>query len=167
MYRHYPNLHYLSLSRCTHFTSKGLHSITSGKGCRRLLYLDLSGCTQLTADGFGYIGKGCSILNTLLLDDIPNLEDSMILKLASYCKTLRHISIMGGSKLTDKAFIFLAMENRRLRCIKIESKCSSFKPMLTYEACRGKWQGTGKLLAKASKTRNFQWQRRYSASSQA
>ena len=120
--RHYANLHYLSVANCQHFTSKGLHSITSGKGCRRLLYLDLSGCTQLSAEGLGFIGKGCCILNTLLLDDIPELSDSMILKLASHCKTLRHISIMGGSELSDKAFIFLAMENRKLRCIKIESE---------------------------------------------
>jgi len=87
--------------------------------------LDLTGCTQLTAEGFGHIGKGCSILNTLILDDIPELSDRMILALVSHCKTLRSISIMGGSKLSDKPFIFLAMENRRLRTVKIESESTS------------------------------------------
>ena len=69
-----------------------------------------------------FIGKGCPILNTLLLDDIPECDDSMVLKLVAHCHTLRHISFMGTSKLTDRAFKYLAMENRKLRSIKIESK---------------------------------------------
>ena len=77
--RRCASLHYLSLSYCTHFTSKGLHSIVAGKGCRRLVHLDLSGCTQLTVDGMHFLGKGCPILNTLVLDDLPDISDSMIL----------------------------------------------------------------------------------------
>lgn len=69
-----------------------------------------------------FIGKGCPILNTLLLDDIPECEDSTVLKLVAHCHTLRHISFMGSSKLTDRAFKYLAMENRKLRSIKIESE---------------------------------------------
>ena len=68
------------------------------------------------------IGKGCPILNTLVMDDIPECEDGMVLKLVANCHTLRHISFMGSSKLTDRAFKYLAMENRKLRSIKIESK---------------------------------------------
>ncbi len=117
------SLHYLSLAYSTQFTSKGLQSITMGKGCRRLVYLDLSGCTHLSADGMNYIGKGCPILNTLILDDIPECTDDMILKLTAHCHTLRHISFMGGgSFLTDKAFKHLVSENRKLKTIKIESK---------------------------------------------
>ena len=138
-------MHYLSLSGCTHFTTKGLHSIMAGKGCRRLVHLDLSGCTQLTAEGMHFLGKGCPILNTLVLDDLPDISDSMILvsdnllsllslmchlflsssslqKLVSHCHTLRHISFLGTSSLSDQAFKFLSMENRKLRSIKIESK---------------------------------------------
>jgi len=77
--RRCASLHYLSLSGCTHFTTKGLHSIMAGKGCRRLVHLDLSGCTQLTAEGMHFLGKGCPILNTLVLDDLPDISDSMIL----------------------------------------------------------------------------------------
>lgn len=73
------SLHYLSLSHCSHFTSKGLHPIMGGKGCRRLVYLDLSGCTQLTPEGMQFLGRGCPILNTLLLNDLPDISDSMIL----------------------------------------------------------------------------------------
>lgn len=51
----------------------------AGKGCRRLVHLDLSGCTQLTAEGMHFLGKGCPILNTLVLDDLPDISDSMIL----------------------------------------------------------------------------------------
>ena len=70
-----------------------------------------------------YIGKGCPILNTLILDDLPDFTDSMIVKFVAHCHTLRHISLMGGgSKITDKGFKYLAMENRKLRIIKIESK---------------------------------------------
>jgi len=86
------------------------------------VYLDLSGCTQLSAEGFEFIGSGCAILSTLVLDDIPECSDKMILKLVMNCHTLRHISFMGGSRLTDRAFKYLAMENRKLRSIKIESE---------------------------------------------
>lgn len=122
-YRYCVSLHYLSLAYSNQFTSKGLQSITVGKGCRRVVYLDLSGCTQLSAEGMQSIGKGCPILNTLILDDLPECTDSIILKLVAHCHTLRHISFLGGgSKITDKAFKYLAMENRKLRTIKIESK---------------------------------------------
>lgn len=56
------------------------------------------------------------------MNDIPECDDSMVLKLVAHCHTLRHISFMGTSKLTDRAFKYLAMENRKLRSIKIESK---------------------------------------------
>ncbi len=122
--RYCGSLHYLSLAYSTQFTSKGLQSITTGKGCRRLVYLDLSGCTHLSAEGMHSIGKGCPILNTLILDDIPDFTDAMIIKLVAHCHTLRHISLMGGGALTDKAFKYLAMENKKLKTIKIESKFS-------------------------------------------
>lgn len=86
------------------------------------MHFDLSGCIQLSAEGLGYIGRGCSILSTLLLDDIPDCNDAMILKLVAHCRTLKHISFLGGSKLTDKGFKYLAIENKKLRTIKIESE---------------------------------------------
>ena len=120
--RHYSSLSFLSLGHCIQFTSKGLFSITSGKGCRRLSYLDRCGCTQLLADGLGYISKGCQILNTLVMDDIPDCDDAMIFQLALHCRTLRHISFMGGSKVGDKGFKYLVTENKRLQTMKIESE---------------------------------------------
>ena len=77
--RHCVSLNYLSLAYCTQFTTKGLHSIVGGKGCRRVVYLDLSGCSQLTEEGMRYIGRGCHILNTLLLNDLPEITDTMLL----------------------------------------------------------------------------------------
>ena len=118
--RYFSSLHYLSLAYAPHFTHKSLSSITTGKGCRRLVYLDLSGCTQLCGDALGLIGRGCSILATLVLNDIPECSDPMVLRL--HCHTLRHISFLGGSQLTDKAFKHLAVENRKLKTIKIESE---------------------------------------------
>ena len=121
--RYCVSLHYLSLAYSTQFTSKGLQSITTGKGCRRVVHLNLSGCTHLSSEGMHFIGRGCPILNELILDDIPECTDSMIIKLVAHCHTLRHISFMGGGSLvTDRAFKYLAMENRKLRTIKIESK---------------------------------------------
>lgn len=86
------------------------------------MYFDLSGCTQLSAEGLGYIGKGCPILHTLLLDNIPECNDSMILMLAGHCRSLRHISFLGGSKVGDRALKFLAKQNKKLRVVKIESE---------------------------------------------
>ncbi len=42
--------------------------------------------------------------------------------LVSQCHTLRHISLMGSSRVSDRAFKHLATENRKLRSIKVESK---------------------------------------------
>lgn len=133
--RHFSCLHYLSLAHAPHFTHKSLLSITAGKGCRRLVYLDLSGCTQLCADSLALIGRGCPILATLLLDDIPQCNDVMILKLVNHCHSLRHISFMGGSTLSDKAFKHLAVENRKLRTIKIESNTSSIQLSFSSSSC--------------------------------
>lgn len=63
-YRHCVSLNYLSLSYCTQFTSKGLQSIASGKGCRKLIHLDISGCTQVCCC---YHGKLTMNVNVLLI----------------------------------------------------------------------------------------------------
>ncbi|XP_065910506.1 F-box and leucine-rich repeat protein 13-like isoform X2 [Dysidea avara] len=115
------NLRYLSLAYCTKFTSKGLHYISVGKGCRKLVHLDLSGCTQLTADCMKYIGRGCPVINILNLDDIPDLDDDLILALVNHCTTLRHLSILGGSCITDHSVKRLAIQSKKLRSIKIEN----------------------------------------------
>ena len=73
------NLNHLSLAGCHHFTPRGLRCIQRGKGCRRLVYLDLSGCGRLTAEALECVALGCPILNTLLLDHIPSLNDSMVM----------------------------------------------------------------------------------------
>ena len=67
----------------------------AGKGCRRLVHLDLSGCTQLTAEGMHFLGKGCPILNTLVLDDLPDISDSMIL----VSETFSPLSLVCSSSL--------------------------------------------------------------------
>jgi F-box/leucine-rich repeat protein 13 len=115
------NLNHLSLAYCLHFTSKGLRSIQHGKGCRRLVYLDLSGCSKLTAEGLQYVGTGCPILNTVILDDIPTITDTMITSLASSCHNLRHVSILGGSAFSDRSVRALAHHSKKLRTLKIEN----------------------------------------------
>ena len=45
-----------------------------------------------------------------------------IQSLVVHCHTLRHISFLGGSVLSDRAFKHLALENRKLKSIRIESK---------------------------------------------
>ena len=43
-------------------------------------------------------------------------------KLIKSCKTLRHLSLLGSSRLSDTCFKHTARENRKLRSIKIESE---------------------------------------------
>ena len=45
--RHCTNLRYLSIGFCTNFTSRGLHYLLVGKGCKKVTYLDMSGCEQV------------------------------------------------------------------------------------------------------------------------
>lgn len=65
------------------------------------------------------------MLNTLNLDDIPDLDDDLILALVNNCTTLRQISILGGSCITDHSVKRLAIQSKKLRSIKIESKANS------------------------------------------
>ena len=47
LHRNCTNLRYLSIAFCTQFTSKGLHYLYVGKGCKKVTYLDMSGCEQV------------------------------------------------------------------------------------------------------------------------
>ena len=62
------------------------------------------------------------MINILNLDDIPDLDDDLILALVNHCTTLRHLSILGGSCITDHSVKRLAIQSKKLRSIKIESK---------------------------------------------
>ncbi|CAI8044229.1 Dynein regulatory complex subunit 6 [Geodia barretti] len=119
------NLNHLSLAGCLYFTSRGLRYIQRGKGCRRLVYLDLSGCTKLTSEALQCIGVGCPILNTVLLDNIPSLSDSMIMSLASSTHTLRRVSLLAKTgttlSISDRSVKSLVQHNRKLRTLKIEN----------------------------------------------
>ena len=42
--------------------------------------------------------------------------------LVKHCKTLRHLSLLGGSRITDRCIRHVARENRKLRTIKIEGE---------------------------------------------
>jgi len=58
---------------------RGLQYLSNGKGCRKLTYLDLSGCHQITAHGFSFIAHGCTNLQSVFLNDLYALDDSMIM----------------------------------------------------------------------------------------
>ena len=69
-----------------------------------------------------YIARGCPVLNVLHLNEMPDLDDENILALVNQCTTLRHLSILGGSCITDHSVKRLAIQSKKLRSIKIESK---------------------------------------------
>ena len=51
--------------------------------------------------------------------------------LAAHCHTLRHISLMGGTTLTDHTFKRLALANKKLKSIRIESELMTTPILLT------------------------------------
>ncbi|KAI0212426.1 Dynein regulatory complex subunit 6 [Lamellibrachia satsuma] len=114
------NLQYLSLAYCQHITDKGIAYLSHGKGAKRLVYLDLSGCVQLTAGAYMALSSGCQRMQSLILNDISNLDDECIEDFTQNCSTLRHVSLLGSHNLTDLAFKALA-SNKKLAKIKIES----------------------------------------------
>ena len=77
---------------------------------------------QLTAECMKYIARGCPVLNVLYLNELPDLDDEIILALVNQCTTLRHLSLLGGSCITDHSVKRLAIQSKKLRSIKIESK---------------------------------------------
>jgi F-box/leucine-rich repeat protein 13 len=121
MSRHCTNLRFLSLAYCTQFTSKGLHYVYVRKGCKKVNYIDLSGCEQLTPECMRFIGGAFPVLNTIVLDDIPLINDEMVIAFVSQCQTLRRITFRGGSLITDKAVKLLALQSRKLKSIQIEN----------------------------------------------
>eukprot|EP00118_Oscarella_pearsei_P012154 m.86967 g.86967 ORF g.86967 m.86967 type:complete len:805 (+) comp36521_c0_seq1:152-2566(+) len=119
-----PNLQYLSLAYCTTFTSQGLHYFTTSKGCRKLIYADVSGCEQITPEGMKCIARGCTSLQTIILNDLPGLSDESIHALTTYCHSLKHASFLGGTSVTDEALKYLSLQSRKLQSIRLEGNAS-------------------------------------------
>ena len=69
-----------------------------------------------------FIGGAFPVLNTIILDDISQLSDEMIVAFVSHCHTLRHVSIRGGSMLSDKAVKALVIQSKKLKVFILESK---------------------------------------------
>ena len=79
-------------------------------------------CLQLTPEGMRFVGGAFPVLNTIILDDIQMLSDEMMVAFVSQCQTLRHVSMKGGSLLTDKAMKVMVLQSRKLKSIKLESE---------------------------------------------
>ena len=77
---------------------------------------------QLTPEGMRFVGGAFPVLNTIILDDIPALSDEVMVAFVSQCQTLRHVSMKGGSLLTDKAMKVIVLQSRKLKSIKLESE---------------------------------------------
>ncbi|XP_063052776.1 F-box and leucine-rich repeat protein 13 isoform X2 [Engraulis encrasicolus] len=112
-------LQYLSLAQCRKFTDKGLQFLATERGCLGLLHLDLSGCSQITVNGFRHIAAGCSLLQHIVLDDMPTFTDKCLQELTAKCKSLVTISLLDASHLTDTAFETLA-QRASLKQLRIE-----------------------------------------------
>ncbi|XP_065829273.1 F-box and leucine-rich repeat protein 13-like [Oscarella lobularis] len=119
-----PNLQYLSLAYSTTFTSQGLHYFTTSKGCRKLTYADVSGCEQITPEGMKCIARGCTSLQTLVLNDLPALSNESVHALTTHCHNLRHVSFLGGTSITDDALKYLSLQSRKLQSVRLEGNAS-------------------------------------------
>ena len=89
---------------------------------RTYIAVDTSFPLQLTPEGMRFVGGAFPVLNTIILDDIPALSDEMMVTFVSQCQTLRHVSMKGGSLLTDKAMKVIVLQSRKLKSIKLESE---------------------------------------------
>ncbi|XP_065185239.1 F-box and leucine-rich repeat protein 13-like [Sycon ciliatum] len=120
--RHCPNLQHLSLAGCVSFTSRGVRHLSSGNGCHKVTYLDLSDCVQLTTEATWAIGKACPQLNTLVLNDMPQLDDDSLRALVTDLHNVKHISVMGCPNVSDGSLKFLMKQAaQRLISFKIEN----------------------------------------------
>ncbi|XP_008591532.1 PREDICTED: F-box/LRR-repeat protein 13-like, partial [Galeopterus variegatus] len=127
-----PNLNYLSLRNCEHFTDQGIEYIVnifslisvdlSGTGIsnegliilsrhKKLKELSLSECDRITDFGIQAFCKSSLILEYLDVSYCPQLSDEVIKALAIYCTNLTSLSIAGCPKITD-----LAMEMLSAKC---------------------------------------------------
>ncbi|XP_072198828.1 F-box and leucine-rich repeat protein 13 isoform X1 [Excalfactoria chinensis] len=102
--RNFPNLQYLSLAHCRKFTDKGLQYLGTGTGCHKLIYLDLSGCIQISVDGFRNIANGCSGIQDLLINEMPNLTDRCIQALVEKCRQITSVVFLDSPHLSDTTF---------------------------------------------------------------
>lgn len=117
--RNCSSLQYLNIAHCTNISNRGLQYLSSGKGSQKLVYIDLSACEQITKDGYQLLMKGCTRLNTIYLNELPSLTDHCIQNITRECKTLRVLSLLHSSIITDSSMKFIA-SSRKLQVLKIE-----------------------------------------------
>lgn len=91
---------------------KGLHYLTEGRGCHKLVYIDLSGCNQLTPECLTAISRAAPLLQTVLLTDIHSLMDASLMALAVNCRRIHHISLIGNHSITDQGIKAIAIQNK-------------------------------------------------------
>ncbi|XP_061187510.1 F-box and leucine-rich repeat protein 13-like isoform X3 [Saccostrea echinata] len=113
------NVQYMSLAYCKKFSDRGLQYLSAGKCSKKLEYLDLSGCLQITPDGFKSLSHGCTMLQTLILNEFPTLNDDCMIAIAAKCTKINTLSILGSPLLTDETFKRLA-NNRHIKKLRIE-----------------------------------------------
>uniref|UniRef100_H2Z1H4 F-box domain-containing protein n=1 Tax=Ciona savignyi TaxID=51511 RepID=H2Z1H4_CIOSA len=98
------NMQYLSLAYCSKFSDRGLHYLSGGKGCRKLIYVDFSGCLQITAQGFRHsLVDKCMNLRSISLIGSPNLSD-LAFKVLAQAKKLQKIRVESNQQITDNTF---------------------------------------------------------------
>ena len=68
------------------------------------------------------IARGCHKLQTLVMNDLPNLTDEGLHSLTTQCHSLSHLSLLGATSISDDAFKYLALHSRKLQSIRIEGK---------------------------------------------
>lgn len=101
----------LSLAYCEELTDAGAISLSSGVGCQSLRHLDLSGCRRFSSEGFVHIVKACaSGVETLLLDNVPSLQDVVLFSIAETCSnSLEKLSLDNCIEISDKGLKALSL----------------------------------------------------------
>lgn len=85
-----PDLEILNTSYCTSITDKALISLSK---CSKLKTLEIRGCILVTSIGLAAIAMNCRQLTRLDIKKCYDIDDSGMIPLAHFSKTLRQVGL--------------------------------------------------------------------------
>ena len=97
----HPQLHSLSVSRCTGLRDMNLRDIAAK--CPQLCSLDISCCAKLTDISLKEIATKCPRLESLCVSGCEKLTDGGVKEIAAKCSQLHSLNVAGCKLLSDES----------------------------------------------------------------
>jgi len=116
----FRSLRFLDVSYNEDLDETGFYCLVTSKPLKHLAHINLSGCCGVNGNCLSYVGQCCQLLTSLLLDNMPDLADECIAKMAATCSRLRVLSLLQAVRLTDRSLRYIAIALTQLEKVYLE-----------------------------------------------